>query len=237
MDELKKYLKEHAKQLDRDEPDEILWQQIQERTVNTARPSVVMPVIRWAAAACIVLMAGVGSWHLLQNHTKNIQAGPAQPANPAVVQGPTEERDLRTAVIPDQPIQPTEETIHSVKQKTLPQTTNPAYSLVHTIEASFTQVINLQRNKLNSTPIYAESPAYFNDFKVEFKQMEKDEKQIKADIARSGLNDELVDQLINLYQQKLNTLKQLQTEMNKLNNRFKKERLPSDSTHTYFLNM
>ena len=85
--------------------------------------------------------------------------------------------------------------------------------------------------------MYAETPDYFNDFKVQIKQMERDEKQIKADIGKRGLNDELLDQLINLYQQKLNTLKQLQIEMNKTNNRFKQHRGPVDTTHTYFLNI
>lgn len=85
--------------------------------------------------------------------------------------------------------------------------------------------------------MYAETPEYFNDFKIQIKQMEKDEKVIKSDIAKRGMNDELLDQLINLYQQKLNTLKQLQLEMNKLNSRYKKSRQPVDPTRTYFLNI
>ena len=85
--------------------------------------------------------------------------------------------------------------------------------------------------------MYTETPEYFNDFKIQISQMEKDEKVIKSDIAKRGMNDELLDQLINLYQQKLNILKQLQIEMNKTNNRFKQNRGPVDSTRTYFLNI
>ena len=85
--------------------------------------------------------------------------------------------------------------------------------------------------------MYAESPAYFNDFKIQIRQMEKDEKVIKSDIARRGMNDGLLDQLINLYQQKLNILKQLQTEMTKTNNRYKQNRGPVDSAKTYFLKL
>jgi hypothetical protein len=105
------------------------------------------------------------------------------------------------------------------------------------LESSFTQVINLQRARVSTMPMYAETPEYFSDFKVQMRQMEKDEKVIKADISKRGLSDELLDQLINLYQQKLNTLKQLQIEMNKTNNRFKQNRGPVDSTRTYFLNI
>ena len=85
--------------------------------------------------------------------------------------------------------------------------------------------------------MYAETPEYFNDFKIQIKQIEKDEKAIKSDIAKRGMTDELLDQLINIYEQKLNTLKQLQIEMNKTNNRFKQNRGPVDSTRTYFLNI
>jgi hypothetical protein len=105
------------------------------------------------------------------------------------------------------------------------------------LESSFTQVINLQRARVESTPMYAETPEYFSDFKIQLKQMEKDEKQIKQDIGRRGISNDLLDQLINLYQQKLNILKQLQLEMNKTNNRFKQNRGPVDTTRTYFLNI
>ena len=85
--------------------------------------------------------------------------------------------------------------------------------------------------------MYTETPDYFKDFTIEIRQIEKDEKVIKSDIAKRGMTDELLDQLINLYQQKLNTLKQLQIEMNKTNNRYKQSRGPVDSVKTYFLNI
>jgi hypothetical protein len=67
--------------------------------------------------------------------------------------------------------------------------------------------------------------------------MERDEQNIKRDIRKGGLTDELLDQLINVYQQKLNMLKQLQNEIHKTNNRFKQNRGPVDSTKPYFLNI
>jgi hypothetical protein len=105
------------------------------------------------------------------------------------------------------------------------------------VENSFTQVINLQKAKVNTTPLIAENPGYFNDFAIEMKRMERDEQSIKRDIRKSGLTDELLDQLINVYQQKLNMLKQLQNEIHKTNNRFKQNRGPVDSTKPYFLNI
>ena len=85
--------------------------------------------------------------------------------------------------------------------------------------------------------MYAESADYFKDFNIQIKQMEKEERDIKSSISKAGINNDLLDQLINLYQQKLTILKQLQLEMNKTNNRFKQNRGPVDTTRSYFLSI
>jgi hypothetical protein len=77
----------------------------------------------------------------------------------------------------------------------------------------------MQLKKLEATPIHVESPGYFHAFKKEWYDMEKDEKKIKDDIRLYGLNDRALEQFIQLYQQKLLMLKQLQEEINKMNNR------------------
>jgi hypothetical protein len=98
-------------------------------------------------------------------------------------------------------------------------------------------MISMQKNKINTTPIYAEGADYFNEFKVQMGQMDTDEKQVRKDIKANGLKDDMIGQLINIYQKKLDLLKQLQLEMNKLNNRFKQNRGPIDTTKTYFINI
>jgi hypothetical protein len=85
--------------------------------------------------------------------------------------------------------------------------------------------------------MFGESSDYFTDFKIQINQLEKDEKSIKAEIVKRGMSDQLLNQLINIYQIKLNTLKQLQLEMNKINNRIKQNRVPVDSVKTYFINI
>lgn len=244
MDELKKYLHNHAEELNLDEPRAQVWQNIQRETQVVKKTSVVVMVTRWAVAACVLGLAGIGLWSVLRNDDM-----PQQTAQTAAVQ----KQPVVTAPVTSQPqaAQVEEkEPVLIAKTKTaaprhrpaiqeLPEQQNSreALAALHNIESSFTQVINLQRDRVSSTPMFAESPEYFNDFKVQIRQMEKDEKVIKSDIAKRGMNDEVLDQLINLYQQKLNTLKQLQIEMNKTNNRYKQNRTPVDSVKTYFLNL
>lgn len=247
MDELKKYLQTNAEKLDLDEPGEALWEQIRGELPAAKKTPVIMLVTRWAAAACVLVLAGIGTWTVLKNDNKATQQ-PATVAQtttqqPATTQPEnTQPANSITNNTTDNTLAKAEKTLHHAKTGTAvnnhASTDNPAsLRMLSEVENSFTQVINLQRARVSTMPMYAETPDYFSDFKVQIKQMERDEKQIKADIGKRGLNDELLDQLINIYQQKLNTLKQLQIEMNKTNNRFKQNRGPVDTTHTYFLNI
>ncbi len=242
MDELKKYLQNHAEELNLDEPREQVWHNIQQETPVVKKTGVVLMIARLAAAACILVLAGIGVWHVLNTKKDaETQVAAVKPAEKTVTPAAAQPGSVTPAKTqPDLIAQ----TITHTKQK--PVTRNPqqqpvndkeALNELHGVESSFIQVINLQRQRISSMPMYAESPEYFNDFKIQIRQMERDEKVIKSDIAKRGMNDELLDQLINLYQQKLNTLKQLQTEMNKTNNHYKQNRGPVDSTKTYFLNL
>jgi hypothetical protein len=243
MDELKKYLQNHAEELNLDEPRPQVWQNIQRETQPVKRIGVVVMITRWAAAACILALAGIGAWYVFsgKNNTNTQAVAKIEKATPQ----PTQPAPVQTEPVTIEKNNPTliAKAAHPSKNK--PVTRNPqqllnnqeALSTLHNIESSFTQVINLQRDRVSSIPMYAETPEYFNDFKIQIRQMEKDEKVIKSDIAKRGMNDVILDQLINLYQQKLNTLKQLQIEMNKTNNRYKQNRGPVDSTKTYFLNL
>lgn len=248
MDELKKYLQQHRDDLDLDEPGTRVWEEVRKQSAVAPRANVVMLVTRWAVAACVLALAGIGAWNLMKpekqvTETTVAVTNAAPEKEPAI---PAEEPASQPEAVKNEP-EKTNTVLAkepSVSKHNHNRTTQPAamvnkadMRVLTDIESSFTQVINLQRARVSTMPMYAETPEYFNDFKVQLRQMEKDEKVIKADIVKRGLNDTHLDQLINLYQQKLNILKQLQFEMNKTNNRFKQNRGPVDSTRTYFLNI
>ena len=239
MDELKKYLQNHADELNLDEPRSQVWQNIRQETTGNKKPAAIIMFTRWAIAACVLLLAGIGTWYVLRDKKTNtpisetkVQKRIVAPAHvqneTATVETPTSNTISKTKITVK---------IHKPVNPSLPINSMEDVTALSGIESSFTQVINLQRERVSAMPMYAETPEYFNDFKVQIKQMEKDEKVIKSDIARHGMNNELLDQLINLYQQKLSILKQLQIEMNKTNNRYKQNHVPVDSARTYFLNM
>ncbi|MEI6266233.1 MAG: hypothetical protein WCP74_14130 [Sphingobacteriia bacterium] len=255
MDEFKKYIQNNKEQLDEDMPSPRVWNNIEQGITSVKSSVPVVTMIRWAAAACIITLAGIGSWYLLTSKKSSI------------IEASTIAKTISKSSItlPDtvdtsafkQPIKNNEPIIIasntnkkqsssidkintvSVKPNSAVKPVNdPAYTaLLNNVETSFTQVINLQKARISTYPMYAESADYFKDFNIQIKQMEKEEKNIKSTISRRGISNDLLDQLINLYQQKLTILKQLQLEMNKTNNRFKQNRGPVDTTRTYFLSI
>ncbi len=243
MDELKKHIQQHRDELDLEEPRPAVWYAVKDRleaNKPASKTNVVMMATRWAVAACLLLLAGIG-WNYLMKEPI------AQ--KPIMVQA---QKELQKTLpqVPASEINQTEKEskpfivkTHSAKKLSeinetpLPYISMEERKILSELESSYTQVINLQKDRLRSIPMYAESPDYFKDFKAQIRQLEKDEKILKSDIIKHGVSDVLLDQLINLYQQKLTVLKQLQIEMNKTNNRYKQNRVPIDTLQTYFLNL
>ena len=251
MDEFKKYINQRADELDIDMPREKVWQSIKQ-DLQPAKRNATLVYMKWAIAACVIALAGFGLYKIQDTSQKPQVASATQPKQ--TIEVPTTE--LPT-VIAKADLQNDKNLVQNSKFQVSnkPQTSNSKSQIqnnkqpitnkqlsrgitaLNQIENTFTQIINLQKAKVNTTPLNAESPGYFNDFTIEMKHMERDEQTIKKDISKTGLTDELLDQLINVYQQKLNMLKQLQNEINKTNNRFKQNRSPEESTKTYFLNI
>lgn len=247
MDELKKYLQHHRDQLGDDAPSPRVWTGIKQSMEPPATP-VIRFGFKWAAAAIFLVMAGAAIWYWNQPKQKTeelvkspIKTIPSQQQSiPNLVD--TIERTITAALTkpavnaknPNRgfPAATPITTIHTVSELS-----NNDQEKIASLESSFTQVINLQKARISTTPLYAESPNYFKDFKLQMQQMEKDEKQIKVFISKNGMTDALLDQLINVYQQKLNLLKLLQNEMQKLNTRYKQNRESVDTAKTYFLNL
>jgi len=231
---------------------------------ETAKVNSIRKFVQWSAAACILGLAGVGIWHLYtdKNVAKPLQdqmvtneqetnTTPSNSTTNSSINLPSNSR-LNETVVATEPnstdasLGSTQPGFSKQTQSFKPKTTgfsttatnkNNAMTALSNMETGFTQIINLQKGKISTTPMYAESASYFDEFKAQINQLEQEEKQIKKEIAKKGLTDQQLDQLINLYQYKLTVLKQLQLEMNKTNNRYKQNRGPVDSTRAYFINI
>ena len=226
MDEFKKYIKDHRDELDVEvPPPSHIW----DHKSATRQPLNI--AIKWIAAACTLLLLTVAFyWGMRISRHKDLPQ--AEIINKDSNEMQTSESDsLKDIVLPD--IEDADAkndlTIHQEKLQLEPAINPPRVerkiksrnklksSSSQSLEANYTTIINYQLKRLERTPIYAESADYFHVFKKQWYDMEKDEEKIKGDIQVYGLNDILVDQFIQLYQQKIGLLKQLQTEINKMN--------------------
>ena len=237
MDELKKYLQSKKDQLESDGPSEKVWEGILD-SINAPVKSMLLR--NWSIAASVIVLAGIGI--LLLNRSNQNTTPIVRSTIKEIAPSNLADKDSKTKIVSVDKNEITKPlnfpaaspitTIHTIQELN-----SRDESKLSSMEASFTQVINLQKARISTTPLYAESPIYFSEFNIQLHQMEKDEAQIKTYIKKNGMSDELLDQLINVYQQKLNMLKQLQTEMQKLNSRYKQNRPAVDTLKTYFLNL
>ncbi len=229
MDELKKYLRDHRADLDVEAPPRTeLWQSIQQQ-VDVRRKPVMKPVYKWVAAAGLILMAGAATYLVWMNKPgAMVQVEPAAAEQPIPeIDGRADSSELAISPLPGEVIaeRPGPETVRQsdpVPSKHR-KNTRPAISKKRTIidelQENYATIINSRLKKLESTPIHVESANYFHAFKKQWIDMEKDEEKLKENIGVYGVNDMVLEQFIQLYQQKLLLLKQLQDEINKMNNR------------------
>lgn len=238
MDEFKNYLRENRQLLDVENPPRgEVWQRIQQQA-PVKKKMAITPLTRWVAAACIVLFTGAATYMLWTTKPTFAKATAGEPdtlhskpetaVDPEII-GRTDSLEqpanspLPGEVFAEKDGPETKKSFNPVAST--PRKKRPALlkkkSPVDLLQENYASVINLQLKKLESTPIHVESPGYFHAFKKQWYDLEKDEKKIKDDINVYGLNDAVLTQFIQLYQQKLMLLKQLQDEINKMNNRAK----------------
>lgn len=233
MDEFKKYLFEHRDELDTEKPPRPqVWKHIRQQTQRVKKP-VIPLTVKWVGTAAAMLIAAfVLIYQLLRpvktdnpalsannNPTTNTIPEPNgqvdSSAGTAFMQQnkePNKELPGDKQLAEINPVPDNQKT----KQDKLTGIQEPA-SPIKTIEDDYVTIINHQLKKLATTPIYTESAGYFHVFKKQWLDLEKDERKVKQDIHRYGLNDQIVGKLIQLYQQKLWLLGELQTEINKMN--------------------
>jgi hypothetical protein len=229
MDELKKYFREHRGELDTDIPRDKNWDKIR-RELHPAAPVKSLPLFKWAVAACLVILTGTAVYWVIRDtrktdtvissaDTSRRQDTPVVIKDPLIEQTPEKKEFVisKPVIVKRQSVKPKIST-HVRKRSNPVQTPKADYGF-ETLEASYSSMVNQQLERVRTQPIYAEKPEYFDLFKQQFANLNGDEEQIKKNIRQTGMMPEYLDELINIYQQKLSILKQLQFEIKKMNTR------------------
>lgn len=235
MDEFKKYLFDHRDELDAEKPPRPqVWKHVQRETQVVKKPVIPM-MAKWIAAAAILVAVSILIYQLQRpakpDTTQLAGGNTKKPATSPESNGRTDSSvgTPSTAVIETPVVElpgpklTREKTPASRRLAKKERSVAPAQSKspLEAVEDNYATIINYQLQKLEKTPIYTESPGYFHVFKKQWLDLERDEKKVKQDVRQYGMNNNIVDKLIQLYQQKLWLLKELQSEINKMNVRAK----------------
>ncbi len=228
MDELKKYLHDKHDELDFDVPSGNVLKRIQASTVKKKKAGVFTIVMRTAAAACV---AGLIFWGGKQLFTTETKKTGTDIVNTAVQPAKTE---IAVNTIKEDTIKPAEAITTSIIKKKVSSTVIQKQppneqQLLQSFENNYNKLVSLQMNAIRQTPVYTTSADYFNDFKTALNRTTVDETSIKNKIKTDGLNEELLEQLIKIYQNRINLLKALQHEIIRVNNKVKENLTPSDT--------
>ena len=227
MDDFKKHIRDNRHWLDTEEPSEKVWE-------NIRREGHSVPVryifLKWAAAACILFLVGLGIYFMINSNSPKTEiVNVPPPVNKTPLNKEPE------PIVPEN-YKPAEEPLLIVKHshkpkpgstKKTPSADKRSSSEVlaagfSQLEKSYASVVSIQLDKVKNTPVYGENAAYFSFFQKQLADLGEDEKKVKLDIKKNGLNNEQIESMINIYQQKINLLKQLQAEISKTNNKVKK---------------
>lgn len=257
MDAFKKYMQEQMQTIeDVATPSDAVWQKIDanlfQPTAQPAKYFVLRPFVKYLAAACTLVFIAL-AWILLSNKSA-IETNANLIAKNEIVKQPNNQQQQQKVgshispkqkqAVNDKLVKPTIQTKPSKnKQPKIKQAPTPSYQgeggigIINNLENSFVQVINLQRNRINQTPVYAENQQYFKEFIVQLNQLEKEERILKHNIKQQGITDELLNGLIDIYQFKLTILKQLQSEIQKTNTKSLQQQSPTQKPKPYFINI
>jgi hypothetical protein len=214
MDELKKHIQLHRTELDTDEPGEMNWSASGKTVVRNL-------YMRWAVAASLLLAIGALAYFFPEkrkeepmsllhvDHDWNLHVTAAKKDTSAIVAITAKQKKaiIRRADV-----------VKKGKKRT---TTPPPMYGFEGIEASYAAMLDLQRERLRKQPIYGENADYFDLFKKQFVTLNREEEQVKQQVRKTGMQDTHLDELISIYQEKINVLKQLQLEINRINTRTK----------------
>ncbi|MDB5232151.1 MAG: hypothetical protein JWN76_2956 [Chitinophagaceae bacterium] len=253
MDEFKKHIQQHAGEMDFDEPRERVWENIAARSSTKKAKVVSFTAWRYAAAACILVLA-VSVWFLMPGRKEELKPQPMAVVKKQIPVAPKQitatEPEKEVTALQHEKVKKEEQKIYEprVEDRIAKADTKPKKKIktaskedsnsfsVDNLTNGFTQVVNMQLDKVRTLPLYGEGPQYFSAFKEQFKQLDKDELDLKKMITRDGVTAERLQDLVNILQQKITLLKELQNEISKTNSHFKQTH-PAEKSETHFINI
>lgn len=238
-DKLKKYLSENQDGLNPEKPGGEVWQQICKRTRKSRGKLIFMIAAKKIAVACIIILAVAGTYLLFDSRSRNMEIN-----KPVVKHKAVSDTQQVTSLIAKENIKWTPEMVtknDSVVNPGLASTlkhkkpvpprnvkgNHPQFIFVSGEQlgdhylGSFTRLIEQEKTAISTTLVYGVTSDYFDSFIKDYRLLEADEARIEKKIMQSNGRLEALDDMIFNFQRRIDLLKRLRTEIDKVNNKNK----------------
>lgn len=235
MDDLKKFCYDNKDSMDVDLPGAALWLNIEQKLNAPKKGRLVSGSFLYRVAAAFIIVIAAWVYYYINTnkplpHTDTVISiePTAPPLPPSANSNQNKSAVINSNNSPqllaykNKSVNPAHRTpSYRTKEKPLQKEGNEGEKVFNDMQSSYVQMVSYQLDKVRHMPIYAENADYFNLFKTQFGDLDKDEKQLRAEIKQTGINDDVIMRMINIYQEKIVLLKELQSEIIKMNNRYK----------------
>jgi hypothetical protein len=227
FDTFKNHIAANSEELDIEMPQPHTWEKIgQAISRKPGRIYTIRKRLIYLSAACIIVVIGLGI-------TRNINKGALEQEPVITAESPKEvipvidsisetKNEVATAARVTKPAR--KPTIRKERKMVAAKATpkQPDQSLppeVLQMQKDYEGLIARQINYTKHLAVYGESVDYFQRFMNDFKLLDKQEKELRLLIAQNGMQENSIEDLGMIYQQKLTVLKKLQNEINKTSSR------------------
>ncbi|PZR28329.1 MAG: hypothetical protein DI535_06705 [Citrobacter freundii] len=229
MDKFHEHLLSQQDRLDADLPNEKVWDRIDASLSEKKVTGSVNAMFRYLAAASVIALVAAGFWmenrKTVHNQEKNTAVTTHAPEKDSAAMIVTDNKPVIVSRTIETPVE--RESAKPVVQE----------QPIEKLSADYAALISSRLQKLRATPVYAECSDYFSDFTGQLKQMDKDGLNIQHDLQQYGLQDALIEQLIEIYERKLRLLKELQAQITRMNRKAGLRAGASKQTEPCFINL
>ena len=222
MDNFKKYLLENKSRLDVEEPPEHAWGDINNRIAGSKKKTVIIRLLKWSAAASIIILAGIGLYTLTGTDEKPTERSVASETVPThdstktvAINNRTDTISQAATVLPKKIKKRAKPKIHTHHEM---NSVTASGNLLNRSLNSFMVAIENQKTIISSTPVFGVEQEHFKEFVLQYKSLDETEQKIKDKIKVSGVNNEILDEMINTLKKRIEILIQLKAEIDKINN-------------------
>jgi len=221
MSNLEDFVKNNREDFDKFEPGPVVWHNVQQQLKKTAEQKgilISMKMLRWTAAAAVILALGTGGWYYLQHNKKNPEDNLAnvknQPAAtndlPIVANGETKKETPDTSEHRNAPAKVNNDTqLAQVSDATSDADANE--EMVH-----YARLIELKQNQIKK--IKKDEPLLYSKFAGDFNKLDSTFHTLKKQLPVNPNREQILEAMIQNLQYQEALLNQQLNIIKKINN-------------------